>query len=1380
MVRDGLYKSLDESEKDKLSKIEEHVKIIFEKGTVFHPFYTLHGVDHSQAVIEKLDKLTKDLMKSPLKLNHCEVFCLLAAAYLHDTGMLVKNPDDEERVENMQIAGEVPMTYQVSDLIREEHHIRSENYINTHEEELGLNHVEAAVIGKISRGHRKEDLNTTYYEEDVVGDSIRVCFLAALLRLADELDADFRRAPTELRKLLETEMSPLEKVHWIKHYYTKGIIFSEKIEHGLRTITIEPRLLSPSEEYGRKYIVPLVVDPIRQKLDPSAGADYIGGILNKYGIVIECEEPNIETKSNLDTIPPEIFEKAKKHERCKIIQPIDPNFPFFTGISPYIPETFQEPGVPRPFFPLKTTMQSIISVMFVSPQITPIGIPQVSRMRICSSKEDIQSEFKKMKIKTFNVVRSRQFEEAQKYLQEKNIVVIAGVEDSGKTSFAYALCDKLLEKGWKIVFYQEQSTLEKEDIENVPPVLILIDGLEQLGIEEQEAAYRLCKSLQDDCSFLVTYRTEELDRISSKWQREIEGAEHKYVVRFETDEFEKIIKVHATELDIKISEDTAKQFAWHVSQFAGLPSHIVYSFMAKRGSEFGSDDAKKVPPELKRIRNKVIKSVIAKTEELMKSFRFFFLLSEKRAIFLSTKLLKVAFSYYISESIQVMFDQALDTLLDMGLVREIAPDIIALPKEGFIEAVDLNLQDSDFEPVKEFVKSKFLGAINEIRFDEIPQELCIQEMRSEFFLARVLEIPTVDFGDVVLKKDRKLGANALLGVMENVPKDVQSEICKFIINSFECLIDKDAKDWHLLGVSHGNAGDHVKAKECFERVVELDKENVGGWLGLGWIVFNLKDYPRAKECFERVVELDKENVEGWLRLGQAVSNLEDYPRAKECFERVVELDKENVRGWLGLGQAVGDAGDHVKAKECFERVVELDKENVGGWLGLGWIFSNLEDYPRAKECFERVVELDKENVEGWLRLGQAVFNLKDYPRAKECFERVVELDKENVGGWLGLGWIVFNLKDYPRAKECFERVVELDKENAEGWLGLGQAVSNLKDYPRAKECFERVVELDKENVRGWLGLGQAVSNLKDYPRAKECFERVVELDKENAEGWLRLGQAVFNLKDYPRAKECFERVVELDKENVGGWLGLGWIVFNLEDYPRAKECFERVVELDKENVGGWLRLGQAVGSAGDHVKAKECFERVVELDKENVEGWLGLGWIVSNLEDYPRAKECFERVVELDKENVRGWFRLGGLHADQFFQYTDAVNCYEKALQINAEDINLKANLTEAYLCLGNFEKSLILAQELLVKDENPAHQLSMQFFIICNLLFLNRIQDAISQLNKFQDIMRTLPKDIKNTWGYSGTKHFIRTSTLNEEYKKIIFSVIETLEQLR
>ena len=154
--------------------------------------------------------------------------------------------------------------------------------------------------------------------------------------------------------------------------------------------------------------------------------------------------------------------------------------------------------------------------------------------------------------------------------------------------------------------------------------------------------------------------------------------------------------------------------------------------------------------------------------------------------------------------------------------------------------------------------------------------------------------------------------------------------------------------------------------------------------------------------------------------------------------------------------------------------------------------------------------------------------------------------------------------------------------------------------------------------------------------------------------------------------------------------------------------------------------------------------------------------------------------MEIDPENAEGWFWLGYLHSEHLFQYTDAIRFYERALQFNPEEITYKASLAEALFCSKNFDKSLVLAQDILSTVQDSIVELNMQFLVICNFFFINRVQDALSQIDEHQEIIRNLPKEEKNDWVYSGIKHFIGLGTISEKHKNILISLIETLENLR
>ena len=211
----------DRSEGSDLFNIAEIIKRetipILESIKIYFPEYTPHDIDHSELVLKRINELIPDALKEDLKTY--EIFFLIVSAYLHDLGMVDINPskipskikDDLEKKKKY---------------IRDNHHIRSEDYIIENYKMLKIPDIQQArIIGRICRGHRKESLNNIKKfdpKQTYKNQIINVPMLASVLRLGDELDLTFERIRLIVYELgLITD--PISKSEWERHLDVDGI-----------------------------------------------------------------------------------------------------------------------------------------------------------------------------------------------------------------------------------------------------------------------------------------------------------------------------------------------------------------------------------------------------------------------------------------------------------------------------------------------------------------------------------------------------------------------------------------------------------------------------------------------------------------------------------------------------------------------------------------------------------------------------------------------------------------------------------------------------------------------------------------------------------------------------------------------------------------------------------------------------------------------------------------------------------------------------------------------------------------------------------------------------------------------------------------------------
>lgn len=212
----------------RLNAIREAASPFMKRIPLYYTDHTIEG--HSQRIItlylaSLLDSIAFKVPKNK-HLNEHEMFVLAASAYLHDIGMISYLTTKESAY--------------ASKAVREQHQdlsyeiiIRSANQepINGEQLDLGL-HTRgikeyAEWIALVAKGHRKTNLRSPEYDERKRGGaSIRLRELAALLRLADELDKDYRRVPN-VQELNKPWVPSESKVHWYPCHYVESVNINE-------------------------------------------------------------------------------------------------------------------------------------------------------------------------------------------------------------------------------------------------------------------------------------------------------------------------------------------------------------------------------------------------------------------------------------------------------------------------------------------------------------------------------------------------------------------------------------------------------------------------------------------------------------------------------------------------------------------------------------------------------------------------------------------------------------------------------------------------------------------------------------------------------------------------------------------------------------------------------------------------------------------------------------------------------------------------------------------------------------------------------------------------------------------------------------------------
>ncbi len=257
--------------------------------------YTRHGPDHSDRIVAVLGALLEDHSD---RLNDYERFILLASAYLHDIGM--------QSPKHAGLPEKAAYTLEDLEIVRKNHNEASakiiiESLTPGSGISLGLEGCKelANYVASVCRYHRSLDLEELK-DRSVGGIDVKLPLLVALLRLGDELDADYRRVNMEVLKM--RDIPPESKYHWWAHHYVQSV----SIKNG----TVELSLRFP--DYYKNSDISVLRNTVIETIQKKYLEVY--SILDRYGIRLNRDLKIDEEyfHAGLEPIPSDLLEYIDK------------------------------------------------------------------------------------------------------------------------------------------------------------------------------------------------------------------------------------------------------------------------------------------------------------------------------------------------------------------------------------------------------------------------------------------------------------------------------------------------------------------------------------------------------------------------------------------------------------------------------------------------------------------------------------------------------------------------------------------------------------------------------------------------------------------------------------------------------------------------------------------------------------------------------------------------------------------------------------------------------------------------------------------------------------------------------------------------------------
>lgn len=340
------------------------------------------------------------------------------------------------------------------------------------------------------------------------------------------------------------------------------------------------------------------------------------------------------------------------------------------------------------------------------------------------------------------------------------------------------------------------------------------------------------------------------------------------------------------------------------------------------------------------------------------------------------------------------YPRSLET--DPTSIENMAPPLLNKPSIAVLPFVNMS-KDPEQEYFSDGITNDIITALSKFRellviasntiFTYKGKPVNIENVGQELGVKYILEGSVQKVGDKVRVNaqliDAKTGYHIWSERYGRELQDifaVQDEIVKSIVAKLAVKIDAterkramhkktenlEAYDYLLQGMEHyrrRTRSENRKARQLFEKAIELDPDFASAYVGLGltyrvqadygWAEFPTQALQQAKDLALKALVLDESNADAYALLGNVYTHFKRYDFAIKQLNRAIELNPNDASSYNTRGEVLLWSGKVDDAIESLETAYRFDPYlSPGLFMFLGISYYLKEQYDKAINMLE--------------------------------------------------------------------------------------------------------------------------------------------------------------------------------------------------------------------------------------------------------------------------------------------------------------------------------------------------------------------------------------------------------------------------------------------
>jgi len=210
------------------------------------------------------------------------------------------------------------------------------------------------------------------------------------------------------------------------------------------------------------------------------------------------------------------------------------------------------------------------------------------------------------------------------------------------------------------------------------------------------------------------------------------------------------------------------------------------------------------------------------------------------------------------------------------------------------------------------------------------------------------------------------------------------------------------------------------------------------------------------------------------------------------------------------------------------------------------------------------------------------------------------------------------------------------------------------------KCLEKE---PSKRYQGFKSLGDELSEIyfqQSGERIKE--ETPQDLDARELNN---KGASLENLGKLQEEMAYFDRVLEINPRDAGAWNNKGAYLEKLGKLQEAIDAYKNFIKFASPEYAELVaNVKEIIKQLEAQLESKAKTEKNYKDKLEDAEAWYNKGIILDDLDRLQEAIDCYDRALEINPMDASIWYKKGAA-LNKLGEYQDAIGCYDRALEIN-------------------------------------------------------------------------------------------------------------------